>query len=99
MGLLEDVIVCCQQSSSLQPALIGVDLPRPLLTDSQEHPHLHLLGCNGRREQCHQQERNYNLTATPSAAGRTPPCLVTPHLLKLYHECVDNCGWIMQMVV
>jgi hypothetical protein len=35
------------------------------------------------------------LTATPSAAGRTPPppCSVTSRLLDLYRECVDSGGW------
>ncbi len=35
------------------------------------------------------------LTATPSAAGRTPPptCTVNSRLLDLYRECVDSGSW------
>jgi hypothetical protein len=41
------------------------------------------------------RKQRHGLTATPSAAGRTPPSLhpVTSRLLDLYHECVDSGGW------
>ncbi len=45
-------------------------------------------GCRQRNTSC--------LTVTPSAAGRLPPPLrsVSSRLLDLYHECVDNGGWV-----
>jgi hypothetical protein len=45
-------------------------------------------GCRQRNTTC--------LTASPSAAGRLPPPLrsVSSRLLDLYHECMDNGGWV-----